>query len=47
MRLVLVHPTDQIVGQPYVECPMFPARQNVNVVHDTSRPEVINSGLAD
>ena len=25
---------------------MFPARQNVNVVHDTSRPEVMDSGLA-
>src|ERR1700730_14087868 len=36
LRLVLVHATDQIVGHPYVEGPMFPACQDVNVVHDTS-----------
>jgi hypothetical protein len=44
VRLVLVHAADQIVGHPYVECPMFPACQDVNVVHDPPSG-VMDSGL--
>jgi hypothetical protein len=36
VRLVLVHATDQIIGHAYVECPMFPACQDINVVHETT-----------
>src|ERR1700730_14828225 len=36
VRLVLVHATDQIVGHPDVERPMFTACQDVDVVHDTT-----------
>ena len=33
---VLIHATDQVVGHPNIECPVLPACQDVNAVHNTT-----------
>src|SRR4051812_36266677 len=44
VRLVLVHATNQIVGHADVECPVFSACEDVNVVLDTSCPGLWSPG---